>query len=628
VYTACGSGTPGNPAPGEGLYNMTALDLNDDGTPEETDEVCGDLPYITHRKDAVTVSNVPNADGTYTVVYTVVVQNLGGESGTYDLTDTPTFDDDIVITEASYSTVNVVPAVGGGALSLINGQPNTLADDIVIPAGITQTYTLTYRVILDLSPISTDGGDNLYTSCGNTNNTLGPVSPDGSTPGQGLYNATVLDTNNDGTPEERDEICADLPYITHEKAGPTIVGPQPNGSYNVTYTVTVRNLGGASGDYDLFDTPTFDDDIAINTASFTSTNPPNLSGPLSTTNGSTNTLAGDVNIAAGGVHTYTLAYNVTPNFSVGSGGDNVYTACGSGTPGNPAPGEGLYNATVLDLNDDGTPEEEDEVCGDIELVAVGNYVFMDNDDSGTFNAGDMAIPNVTVQLYAAGANYGVDAPLLTDVTDPSGYYYFDQLNAGDYVVFIPALNFNAGGALVNKESVPGANTNDTDNDDNGQDTKVNGGIRSNPFTLTPNALPTNESGAGGSGTGTPAYTGLLDDNNVNETIDFGFRVEKVAHRQLRVHGQRRQRHVQRWRHGCTKRGSMVVPCGRQLRCGRCAADNDDQRRRLLLLRPVECRSVCGVYPGHELRCGSALVQQAERTRRRRRPDNGQQRQRY
>jgi hypothetical protein len=34
---------------------------------------------------------------------------------------------------------------------------------------------------------------------------------------------------------------------------------------------------------------------------------------------------------------------------------------------------------------------------------------MDNDDSGTFNAGDMALANVTVWLYAAGgADYGVD----------------------------------------------------------------------------------------------------------------------------------------------------------------------------------------------------------------------------
>jgi hypothetical protein len=37
--------------------------------------------------------------------------------------------------------------------------------------------------------------------------------------------------------------------------------------------------------------------------------------------------------------------------------------------------------------------------------------------------------------------------LATDVTDPSGYYYFDQLNAGDYVVYIPSLNFASGASF-------------------------------------------------------------------------------------------------------------------------------------------------------------------------------------
>ncbi|MCB9345884.1 MAG: hypothetical protein H6573_00035, partial [Lewinellaceae bacterium] len=368
IYTACGESTPGNPAPGEGLYNMSSLDLDDDNTPEETDEVCGDLPYITHRKDVVTVSPVPNPDGTYTVTYTVVVENLGGASGTYDLIDTPTFDNDITIQSASYSTMNVVPSVGGAALSAINGQPNTLANDISIAAGATQTYILTYYVRLDLSAGSTDGGDNVYTACGNTNETAGPVSPDGSQPGQGLYNATALDLNNDGTPEERDEICEDLPYITHEKNGPTISALQPDGSYNVTYTVTVRNLGGATGDYDLTDTPTFDDDIAINTASYTSDVAGLVPTVLSTTNGVINTLGSDVSIDPNETHTYTLSYNVTLDLSTGSGGDNIYTACEDGAPGDPIPGEGLYNATALDLNDDGTPEETDEVCGDLPYI--------------------------------------------------------------------------------------------------------------------------------------------------------------------------------------------------------------------------------------------------------------------
>ena len=36
-------GTPGDPAPGEGLYNMSAL-YTDGGILLEEDEVCGDLP--------------------------------------------------------------------------------------------------------------------------------------------------------------------------------------------------------------------------------------------------------------------------------------------------------------------------------------------------------------------------------------------------------------------------------------------------------------------------------------------------------------------------------------------------------------------------------------------------------
>jgi hypothetical protein len=125
------------------------------------------------------------------------------------------------------------------------------------------------------------------------------------------------------------------------------------------------------------------------------------------------------------------------------------------------------------------------------------------------------------------------AALATDVTDPSGYYYFDQLNAGEYVVYIPSLNFASGAALEDKESVPRR-----PNRQYGQRRqrswirKVNGGIRiRRTLTLTPNVLPTNEPGAGGSGTGSTGNTrAALDDNNVNETMDFGFRHGKSCPR--------------------------------------------------------------------------------------------------
>ncbi|MEQ1745640.1 MAG: SdrD B-like domain-containing protein, partial [Saprospiraceae bacterium] len=210
-------------------------------------------------------------------------------------------------------------------------------------------------------------------------------------------------------------------------------------------------------------------------------------------------------------NTFTLYPGTEPSNETGAGGD------GSGNP--------QYTGT---LNDDNVNETIDFGFR-LEKVAVGNYVYMDNDDNAVYSVGDMAIPLVEVWLYPAGANYGVDVPMATDVTDPSGYYYFDQLTQGQYVVFIPALNFAPGGALEDKQSVPGADGGETvDDNDNGQDTPVGGGIKSNTFTLYPNTEPTNESGAGGSGTGTPDYNGTLDDNNVNETIDFGFRLEKVA----------------------------------------------------------------------------------------------------
>jgi hypothetical protein len=67
-----------------------------------------------------------------------------------------------------------------------------------------------------------------------------------------------------------------------------------------------------------------------------------------------------------------------------------------------------------------------------------------------------------------------------------GYYYFDELEPGDYFVHIPASNFGAGQPLENKESYPGADgTDNTDNNDNGADTPVAGGIASNTFTLAP-----------------------------------------------------------------------------------------------------------------------------------------------
>ncbi|MEL6656096.1 MAG: SdrD B-like domain-containing protein [Bacteroidota bacterium] len=410
-YTPCA--VPGNgpgSQPGQGLYNLAELDEDNDGQFDLEDDACGDLPNLDMEKDFV--SATANGDGTYTVQYTVTVTNDGGADGTYSLTDTPQFDDDITINGGSFSGQN------SGALT--NGT-NTLATNESIAAGATHTYNLSFNVTLDLSSSSTDGGDNQYTACSEPGN--GP----GSNPGEGLYNLAELDTDGDGDTDIEDDACGDLPNITMEK---DFVSATPNGdgTYTVTYTITVGNNGGAAGEYGLTDTPSFDDDVTINSGSFSGQN----AGAL--TDG-TNTLATNEAIAAGATHTYNLSFNVTLNLTGDAndtdGGDNIYTACsepGNGPGSNP--GEGLYNLAELDSDGDGDTDIEDDACGDLpNITLVKDLTSVEVQPDGSYRV----LYTVTVQNTggADGEYRLLDSPLFDDdITINAWDYTFQDVDAG------------------------------------------------------------------------------------------------------------------------------------------------------------------------------------------------------
>ena len=67
------------------------------------------------------------------------------------------------------------------------------------------------------------------------------------------------------------------------------------------------------------------------------------------------------------------------------------------------------------------------------LAALGDYVWLDLNRDGVQQVSEPGIANVIVTLYnAAGVAVG------TDVTDGNGYYYFHDLQPGDYSVGFPA----------------------------------------------------------------------------------------------------------------------------------------------------------------------------------------------
>ncbi|MBK8701078.1 MAG: hypothetical protein IPN29_16680 [Saprospiraceae bacterium] len=53
------------------------MDKTGDGVTDITDDACGDLPYVTMVKNFAGVTT--NANGTYTINYSVVVNNEGGQ---------------------------------------------------------------------------------------------------------------------------------------------------------------------------------------------------------------------------------------------------------------------------------------------------------------------------------------------------------------------------------------------------------------------------------------------------------------------------------------------------------------------------------------------------------------------
>ncbi|MBE2209376.1 MAG: hypothetical protein IAE84_17445 [Saprospiraceae bacterium] len=224
------------------------------------------------------------------------------------------------------------------------------------------------------------------------------------------------------------ESCMLTAMLTHDKTGPVIGTQQPNGSYNVTYTITVTNSGSGAGTYSLYDTPTFDDDIAINgTPSFTTNAPSHPANPgpvnLSSINGTSNTLATGQAIASNATHTYTLTYNVTLDLETTSGGNNVYTACGSVAPGTPTAGQGLFNQSRLDAGNDGTIDETDQVCGDLPYLVLTKTAVDPITDNGNDNYTITYILTVS-NLGGAAANYTLtDTPQFDDDATITGASY-------------------------------------------------------------------------------------------------------------------------------------------------------------------------------------------------------------
>lgn len=169
----------------------------------------------------------------------------------------------------------------------------------------------------------------------------------------------------------------------------------------------------------------------------------------------------------------------------------------------------------------------------IETLSLSGTLFIDVSAGGTNNGVQDATEvnftsQVTVQLFIDdGSPFDPvgDTPIATTTTNASGDYLFENLNPGDYRVYIPPSQFtdNRGNAGANgvlfgftsslESGAAPDPDDDVDLDDNGE-LLGNGGIVSNPITLTAQNEPTNDEDIS-------ADTDASNEST-NTTLDFGF----------------------------------------------------------------------------------------------------------
>ncbi|MEM7132622.1 MAG: SdrD B-like domain-containing protein [Chloroflexota bacterium] len=180
---------------------------------------------------------------------------------------------------------------------------------------------------------------------------------------------------------------------------------------------------------------------------------------------------------------------------------------------------------VVDTND---PDVDDHNFGFQPLLSLGNRIWDDNgagsgeQNNGITDGDEPGISGVIVNLLNADLTPVRDesGQAISTQTDANGYYLFDNLSPGYYVIKIDPSNFSDNGVLNGKISSGPTEENpnaDGDLNDNGlaEDEQAINGIVSGIIELLYNSEVLREVDQGNG-------PGNATDGNSNLTIDFGF----------------------------------------------------------------------------------------------------------
>lgn len=292
----------------------------------------GEVPAVTVDKTALSADQLP--DGTWEVVYDVVVTNTSGVEGTYDLTDTLEYGEGITPLEASWSLEGA--DVAGEWEDLPEEVTTTLATGRELAAGQSETYTVTVVADVAAGVIQGEVGE-------------GRCTGDDGTDGGGFLNASTVTAEGESV---TDRDCLEPTHQTFEKTFDSAVR-QPDGSWDVTYTIEVDNSANTARIfYDLADVPQFAQGVTILDQEVQDISDPDA--PQAITWDGESLIVEGVALEGGEVHRYELTFSVRV-------ADDIPAANLVCDP--QGPGFGFFNTAELHSGNDVL---EDDACGPIE----------------------------------------------------------------------------------------------------------------------------------------------------------------------------------------------------------------------------------------------------------------------
>jgi hypothetical protein len=276
-----------------------------------------DDPAVINLAKTVNGPATLEANGTYTVVYTIAATNSGGP-GKYNLEDTFSPGDGITLNTAD---AVYVPGTEDEQSGTLGAYPTFVTDEGLAP-GLNESWTITANFTVDPAMV-----DPVTSRCDSG-------SPAINT---GFYNRVVGSATDPDLSDN--DTCTGLPEPGIDLAK-TVNGPatlEGDGSYTVLYTIVATNTGGP-GSYDLVDAFSPGDGITLNTA--TAVYVPGTEDDQSGTLGAYPNFVTDEGLAAG----LNESWTVTANFTVDPAMvDPVTSQC---DPANPVINTGFYNAVT------------------------------------------------------------------------------------------------------------------------------------------------------------------------------------------------------------------------------------------------------------------------------------------